>query len=32
MYYLKNKYFYRWVKKQGITDDALFEVSKKDDG
>ena len=24
MYYLKNKYFYRWAKKQGITDKTLF--------
>ncbi len=26
MYYLKNKYFYRWAKKQGITDKILFDA------
>lgn len=26
MYYLKNKYFTRWARKQGITDRALLEV------
>ena len=26
MYYLKNKYFYRWAKKQGITDKTLFDA------
>jgi hypothetical protein len=24
MHYLKNKYFHRWAKKQGITDETLF--------
>jgi len=26
MYYLKNKYFNRWTKKQGITDKTLFDA------
>jgi len=26
MYYLKNKYFYRWAQKQGITDKILFNA------
>ena len=26
MYYLKNKYFYRWAKKQRITDKTLFDA------
>ncbi len=26
MYYLKNKYFHRWAKKQGITDKTLFDA------
>jgi hypothetical protein len=26
MYYLKNRYFHRWARKQGITDQALWEV------
>jgi len=26
MYYLKNKYFHRWTKKQGITDKTLFDA------
>ena len=26
MYYLKNKYFHRWAKKQGIADKTLFDA------
>ena len=26
MYYLKNKYFTRWARKQGITDNALLDA------
>ena len=29
MYYLKNKYFFRWAIKQGITDGALLDAIKE---
>ena len=29
MYYLKNKYFTRWARKQGITDKALLDAIKE---
>lgn len=33
MHYLKNKYFYRWAKKHGITDKILFDaIEKFEDG
>lgn len=32
MYYLKNKYFTRWAKKQGITDKILFDAIDEFEG